>query len=82
MKKADLVNELTRELNMRAKKYPEWIASDRLNREIAERRYRYMRYALQVLMGMEEEEITKAHKAFEDKERLKAQRLNAQQKLF
>lgn len=45
----DAIKECKRELKMREKVYPRWIADKKLNRDRAANQYRALRYAIELL---------------------------------
>ncbi|MCB0568028.1 MAG: hypothetical protein KDD01_26970 [Phaeodactylibacter sp.] len=54
MKKAtlqDAIKEIRREVQLRERLYPQWIASGKLNKAAAERQLTRMKYALELLEG-------------------------------
>ncbi len=52
----DQIAELKRELAIREAVYPNWIESNRMKREDAQKYYRRMRAALHTLLDLEKEE--------------------------
>lgn len=57
MKKAtlqDAIQEIQREVQLRERLYPQWVASGKLSKAAAERQLARMKYALELLEGKPE----------------------------
>ena len=50
----DAVKEIRREIQLRERLYPQWVASGKLNKATAERQLARMKYALELLEGKPE----------------------------
>jgi len=53
----DAQTELARELAMRSRKYPEWVQAGLLSKEVAERQFARLKFALLLFEHMTEKEF-------------------------
>ena len=51
----DAIKEVRREVKLRERLYPQWVASGKLNKAAAERQLARMKYVLELLEGKGEE---------------------------
>lgn len=61
----DAIKEVRREVNLRERLYPQWIASGKLNKAAAERQLARLKFALELLEGKQEGPHGQQQKLFE-----------------